>query len=467
MDYSKLSIADYIRGLRSGKFTAMEAVEFFVNRCKSDEHNAILEVFESWKIHAKRIDTKIKNGEKLGRLVGVPIVIKDNILYENHKASSASKILGSLVSPYSSTIVRRLLEEDAILTARANMDEFAMGGTGSHNSKGQVLNAHDTTKIAGGSSGGSAVALARGYCLVALGSDTGGSVRQPAAYNGVYGIKPTYGSVSRYGIISFGSSIEQVGVFANSAHDLKAVFDVISGHDPMDATSLKITDSAPIAKPKIGYIKEIADAFAKTPYAGTYETALKTLEATYGKTVPLSIPGLTQTALPVYYIIAMVEAASNMARYDGVRFTDIPEEIANTQSLEQLYTATRSELFGDEVKRRILLGNFLLCQGHNLSDLYKKAKSFQHELISSFEESFKKVNAIVMPITYGPAPEVGALSDPVMEYLEDLFTVPANLVHIPSIAVPCAKVNGMPMGIQIMGKKFSENLLFKIAEEVK
>ena len=468
MDLHKLSITEYVDLIKSKKISVFDAVKQFTDKAAKDKHNAVLEVFSSWMDKAKSLDERIANDEKVGKFAGVPVFIKDNILYKGHKSSASSNILKDFVSPYSSTVVSKLLKEDAIIIGRTNMDEFAMGNSGESSRTGAIKNAVDTTRIAGGSSGGAAVALKLGYCLISIGSDTGGSVRQPASINGVFGIKPTYGSVSRYGVIAYASSIEQVGVFANTVGDTKLALKAISGNDPMDATTHIEPQEKPSKKPKLGYISELHYSYIGSKHSATYESAFEKLTTIYGEITPISIPGLADKALAVYYIMAFIESSSNLARYDGVRYTNIstPKNNNEERSFVELMSDTRTELLGKEAKRRILLGNYLMSRGHSLADLYNKAISYQQELRKSFKKAMESVDAIILPVTHGPAQKIGEITDPVAGYLEDLFTVPANLLHIPAMSVPFGTAEGLPMGVQLLGDKNTENMLFEIAEKL-
>lgn len=467
MDYSKLSIAEYVNGVNQKKFTAVEAVKAFVDKCKKDTRNAVLEVFSDWKTLAAAVDKKVANGQPTGSLAGVPIIIKDNILYEGHISSAGSKMLEKFVSPYSATIVEKLLAADAVIIARANMDEFSMGGTCENSAYGPCKNALSDKNVSGGSSGGCAVAVALGMCLGAIGTDTGGSVRQPASFNGVVGVKPTYGTVSRFGLIAYASSLDQAGPIAKTVDDVQLLLDVIAGKDINDATSVDMPavkkELFDVKKLRVGRIKEVWSAAKNIEMIERYNAIFADLEKRGAKIVDVSIPNFDKI-LAAYYIIAPAEACTNLSRFDGVKYTSAVPDAAN---LDQLYKQTRTKYFGSEVKRRIMLGSFVLSS--SFSDAYyTKAVRLQKFLRARMSEVFKTVDCVLLPTAFGPATELGKpVTDPVQAYLEDLFTVPANILGIPAISVPCgAAKNGLPIGLQIMTDKFNEKLLFSISKDI-
>ena len=450
-------IKEYVKSLKNKEFTATEKIRFYENKIKSDKHNAVLEFFPSAYELAKVVDDKIAKGAKLGCLAGVPIIIKDNILYDGHIASAGSKMLEKFVAPYSSTIVEKLLAEDAIIIGRANMDEFAMGTTGENSAFGATLNALSDKCVAGGSSSGSAVAVAAGLCLGAIGTDTGGSVRVPAVNNGMFGIKPTYATVSRYGIVAFASGLEQAGAICKTAEDTELLQSVISGKDNFDGTLLNTPFNKAnfdITTLRIGVIKEIENY---KDIIQDYDKHHKLLEwfKTAGATIKeISMPHL-DLCLPTYYIIATAEATSNLGRFDGVKYT----------SHDTNLTDTRTKFFGEEVKRRIMLGNFVLSSGY-FDAYYGKAKKVQSAVRSVFVKAFDDVDCIIIPVTLSDANKLGEkTTNPVEMYLIDLFTVSANIAGVPALAVPFEKgKKGLPIGFQILGKHFDDKLLFEIAK---
>ncbi|MCL2756073.1 MAG: aspartyl/glutamyl-tRNA amidotransferase subunit A [Firmicutes bacterium] len=462
MDYSTLSITDYISAVKSKKFTVTEAVATFVEKCKKNEKNAIREVFESWQENAKRIDEKIKNGETLGPLAGVPIIIKDNILYKNHGASVGSRMLENFVAPYSSAVVEKLLAADAVIIARANMDELSLGSSGKKSAFGIVKNAISDNHIAGGTSSGPSVAVASGLCLVAIGTDTGGSCRMPASYNGIVGIRPTYGRVSRYGIPGASSALDTVGVLSRNVQDNEYVLDIIAGKDKRDMTSIEYNKQAHIEinKLRIGRVKQIDKEFRSSEYHTNLEKAISVLQNKGAKIVDIDVPVLDDV-VSVYYTLNPALVASSFAKYDGVRYTST----IDASNISELYKETRNKYFSDEVKRRIIFGNSALATEDGDS-LYRKALTLQNVIKREFDKVFKDIDAIILPTTYGEALLMSSeLQDSTAEYLNDLFTVPASLIGLPALSVPFGKgENNLPLGIQIMSKKDGEQVVYALAK---
>ena len=451
-----MGITQYVQDIKSKKITALKACEAFVKRCQADKKGAILEVFDSWKTQAKKIDDKIKKGESVGRLAGVPITIKDNLLYKGHKASAASKIMQGFVSPYTATVIEKLLAEDAIIIARVDMDEFAMGGLGRYAYQGVAKNAHSDNHHAGGSSSGSAVSVALDYCLASLGSDTGGSVRFPAALNGVVGVKPTYGSVSRYGAVAFGSGIEQIGVFAKTTADTQLVLDVISGKCEKDATTLvpptKGKTFNGLNGLKVGRVIELMDAFKGSPFYAHYDQIFEKLKSQGAKVIDISLPTITKS-INCYYALAPTQGASNLARFDGVKYG----AHADAETLDELYVKTRSQGFGAEVKRRIVLGNMLL------GTKVQNRSNVKNKITTELESALEKVDVIITPTGAGSAPQIGKPIDPVEDYLVDLFTAPANLTGLPAMSIPCGTDElGLPLGLQIIAARWEEKFMFAV-----
>lgn len=463
MDYSKLSLIE-IRDLISKKKTTSEqVVKFFMDQCEKQKNlNAVIEVYDDVLERAREVDKKIATGVRVGVLAGVPIAIKDNILYKGKKMSCASKFLENFVAPYSSTIVTKLLAEDAIIFARTNMDEFAMGGSTENSCYGACHNAVDPSYVAGGSSGGSAAMVAAGLVPCAIGTDTGGSIRQPASFNGVVGIKPTYGTVSRYGIVAFASSLDQASPIAKTAGDCELVLSVIAGKDCHDATTIenKFVVSKTPKKFKIGICKQILEELKGTEYFDKFNAALVQVKKQFDL-VEVDVPHITNS-LACYYVIAPAEATSNLARFDGVKYTTRAD---GTTDLNSVYVKSRSEGFGAEVKRRIMLGNFVLSSGY-FDAYYNKAKKVERLIKKEFSEAFKKCDAIMLPTTLGTAFKIGEKSsDPVTMYKEDLFTVPANIAGLPAISVPYASgENGLPLGMQFMANANCDSTILEIAK---
>ncbi len=431
--------------------------------------NAFIEVFDKESLQrAGELDSRRKKGESLGQLHGVVIAIKDVICHKDHKISAASNILKSFTSLYNSTAVKKLLEADAIIIGNCNCDEFAMGSTNENSCYGNVLNALDETKVPGGSSGGSAVAVQAGLCMLSLGSDTGGSVRQPADFCGIIGFKPGYGRVSRYGLIAYASSFDQIGIFGNTIEDVALAMEVISGEDEFDSTvSIKeinnfSNDIDQEKKPVIAYFKNALDHHSLDPEIKNQIYSLIDQLKKDGYTVePLNFKWL-EYVVPTYYVLTTAEASSNLSRYDGVRFG--PATTSNEVDLTKYYTTNRSNGFGKEVKRRIMLGTFVLSAGY-YDAYYTKAQQVRRILSEQTNSIFKKYDAFIMPTVTSTAFRLDEISkDPIAMYLADIYTVYANLVGIPGISIPLFKhSDGLPFGLQIMSNKFNELSLLKFS----
>lgn len=417
---------------------------------------------------ADAADVRRRQGEARGPLDGLPVAIKDNMVQAGEPTTCASRILEGFVSPYTSTAVQRLRDAGAIVIGRANMDEFAMGSSTEHSVFGPSHNPWDLTRTTGGSSGGSAAAVAAGIVPAALGSDTGGSIRQPSSFCGVTGIKPTYGRVSRWGLVAFASSLDQIGVMARSAADCALVLDCISGHDPRDSTSLP--EPAPdhrgalgselsgvvIGLPREYFVEEGVDAAVLS----TVREAVAELERAGAKTREVSLPH-ARYGIATYYLIADAEASSNLARYDGVRYG---RRATGASGLTEMYEQTRSEGFGDEVKRRIILGTYVLSAGY-YDAYYRKAQQVRTLLRRDFEQAFEGCDVIATPT----APEIAfrlgeKTDDPLSMYLSDIYTVSANLAGIPGMSLPCGTSQGMPVGLQLMGPSRGEVALLRVAD---
>ena len=462
MDYSKLTLIEIKDGIASGAFSSEEVTRHFIKVChEKRDLNAMVEIFDDAIEMAKAVDQKRKNKEKLGKLAGVPIAIKDIILYKGKKSGCASKLMQDFVAPYNSTVVEKLLAEDAVIIGRTNMDEFAMGGSTEKSYYGPCHNAHSFEHVAGGSSGGSAVAVAAGMVPCALGTDTGGSIRQPSSYNGTVGIKPTYGTVSRYGIVAFASSLEQCSPITKTIEDCEYVLRIIAGKDEHDGTTItNYMVREPKQKYTLGVCKEVMSKFKTMAGYAPYAKAIEQIKSVFD-IVEISIPHISNS-LACYYIIAPAEATSNLARFDGVKYTRRSE---NAKDLESVYVESRSEGFGKEVKRRIMLGNYVLSSGY-FDAYYSKAKKVQRLIKKEFKEAFSHCDAIILPTTTGVAFKIGEkMNDPVSMYLEDLFTVPANISGMPALVVPYAKgEKNLPLGMQFIGDEKQEGNLFDIAK---
>ncbi|MEO6219741.1 MAG: Asp-tRNA(Asn)/Glu-tRNA(Gln) amidotransferase subunit GatA [Ginsengibacter sp.] len=467
--FSFKSIDDYIEELHQGNASCYETVKHYLNKIQDLRHlNAFVEVFQSESLdRAKLLDLKRKDGGYCGKLHGVVIAIKDIICYEGHRITAASAILREFVSVYSSTAVSRLLDEDAIIIGSCNCDEFAMGSTNENSVYGRVKNALDEQKVPGGSSGGSAVAVQAGMCMVSLGSDTGGSVRQPADFCGITGLKPTYGSVSRHGLIAYASSFDQIGIFSNTVEDAAKVLETINGKDKFDSTvKQELPQKFPISSNtgfyKIAILKNALEHKSLDAEIRENINALSDKLKIEGHEVDELEFDLIDFIVPAYYVLTTAEASSNLSRYDGVRYGYRDED--DESDLIKLYKKTRSKGFGKEVKRRIMLGTFVLSEGY-YDAYFTKAQQVRQLLIEQTQRIFNNYDAIIMPTVPATAFEAGNMEkDPIAVYLADIYTVYANLTGIPAISLPLFKhSNGMPFGVQVLSNKFNELTLLKIS----
>ena len=459
------TIIELVNKIKSRELKSVDVVKHYIDIINDKkEYNAVIEVFDDALDIAKSIDERLDNGEELGKLAGVPIVIKDNILYKGKIAGCASKFMQEYHAEYNSTVVNKLISEGAVIIGRANMDEFAMGGSTEKSVYGPCLNALDKTRVPGGSSGGSACAVAGGMTPCALGTDTGGSIRQPSSFNGIVGIKPTYGRVSRFGIVAFASSLDQVGPITNNVADNAYMLSILAGYDENDGTSLKAevpnymnAINQDIKGVKIGICNQVK-ALMKDSKA--FDEAVEWFESQGAEIINVDIKDI-ELCLPVYYILAPAEASSNLGRFDGVKYT---RRSKDAKTLEEIYSKSRSEGFGAEVQRRIMLGNFVLSSGY-YDAYYVKAKKVQQAVKKQFKEAFSKCDCIIMPTTLGEAYKIGSITNPVDMYLEDIFTIPANIAGIPSINIPYAKgPNGLPLGLQVMAKELNEMMVYRVAD---
>jgi aspartyl-tRNA(Asn)/glutamyl-tRNA(Gln) amidotransferase subunit A len=452
--------------LDAGKLSLPDLVEHYVARIEQRTHlNIFLEVWkEEAKVRAEAIQSKIKDGTA-GRLAGAVIAVKDNICITGHKVTASSKILEGFESIYSATAIERLLAEDAILIGRCNCDEFAMGSSNENSAYGIVRNPLDENRVPGGSSGGSAAAVAAGMCLMALGSDTGGSIRQPASFCGLVGLKPTYGRISRYGLIAYASSFDQIGPLSRSIEDSILLYEIMAGRDIMDGTtsSKKVEPFQGAGeKPfKIAYLQECMESEGMTPSVKqAFEEQVRKLEAA-GHTVEAVPFPLLESIIPAYYILTTAEASSNLARFDGIHYGYRSEE---AKDINSTYVLSRSEAFGEEVKRRILLGTFVLSAGY-YDAYYTKAQKLRRLVKEKTEEILAEYDLIMTPSTPTVAFALDSVKDPISMYLQDIFTIQANLTGLPAISLPLATADdGMPLGIQFLAKAFHEDVLFDIAE---
>lgn len=470
--YSFSTINQLESDLKSGSVSCKSLVEQAIAEiAKKKQLNAFLEVFESSALEqAQGVDEKIKAG-KAGKLAGVLVGLKDNICFKGHKVSASSKILEGFESLYSATVVDRLIAQDAIIIGRLNCDEFAMGSSNENSAFGNVLNPLNEKCVPGGSSGGAAAAVAANLCHISLGSDTGGSIRQPASFTGTVGFKPTYGRVSRYGLIAYASSFDQIGPITKTVEDSALVLEVIAGKDAHDNTSsLKEVENysqqlKADKKYKIAYLKECVEADGLDPEVKrAVMHQLDALKAAGHEVEGISFPYL-EYLVPTYYVLTTAEASSNLSRFSGIHYGHRTDKATD---LESTYKKSRSEGFGKEVKRRIMLGTFVLSAGY-YDAYYSKGQKVRRIIQDKTKAIFKDFDFILTPSTPGTAFEFGKNSaDPIKMYLEDIFTVQANIAGVPAISVPCGThSNGLPIGLQLMCDFFEESKLLNLASKIK
>jgi aspartyl-tRNA(Asn)/glutamyl-tRNA(Gln) amidotransferase subunit A len=460
------SIAEIQKALHSGK-TALDLVEEHLSFIESNKHlNAFLEVFtDSARAQAQVVDQKINAGTA-GQLAGVIVGIKDNICFKDHKVSASSKILAGFESIYTSTVLQRLIDQDAIVIGRLNCDEFAMGSSNENSAFGPVQNNWKPNYVPGGSSGGSAVAVSAHLCTVSLGSDTGGSVRQPASWTGTFGIKPTYGRLSRYGLIAYASSFDQIGFFTNELSDTQLLLALTAGEDPYDATSSSKTYQTRANLPeklKIGVLAECLNHPGLDPEIKTkLDQTLTDLRTQGHQIIEVSFPYLDYM-VPTYYVLTTAEASSNLSRFDGVHFG---YRSADAKGVEETYVKSRSEGFGPEVQRRIMTGTFVLSHGY-YDAYYTKGQQVRRVLKDRTTALLQQCDVLLSPTTPTTAFEMNAVKDPIQMYLQDIFTVHANLTGNPAISIPFGvHSNELPFGIQLMARDFEEDLLFHAAQQI-
>ena len=466
-----MAIADLRKKLIKGELSSKELLQEKLKRIKEVDStlNSFLTVTsESALNQAESIDTKLSSGEKLPRLAGIPLGIKDNLCTKGIRTTCASKILENFIPPYESTVTKRLLDSGAVMIGKTNLDEFAMGSSTETSAFGATLNPWNINKVPGGSSGGSAASVAAGLCLGSLGSDTGGSIRQPASFCGVVGLKPTYGRVSRWGLIAFASSLDQIGPFATNVADTAELLQVIAGKDKLDSTTVDVpvpnyvdSLSKSIKGLKIGLIDNCFQHEGLSSYVK--ESVLKSaslLESLGAEIVNISCPRFND-GIATYYIIAPSEASANLARYDGVKYGFRSDD---AQSLLEMTSKSRALGFGNEVKRRILIGTYALSAGY-VDAYYKKAQQVRTLIRNDFDQAFKKVDILLAPTS--PTTAFGSgqnVDNPMAMYLSDLLTIPANLAGLPAISLPCGFDNeGLPIGLQLIGNVFDEARILQVA----
>lgn len=468
-ELSTLTIHTATKKLRKKEVSSVELTKAFLGRIEKLDKK--IEAFlcvvpEKALKQAQKMDDLRAKGQDLGPLMGIPIAPKDIYLTEGIPTTCASKILEGYIPPYNSTVIEKLLSAGSVILGKVNLDEFAMGSSTENSSFKITKNPWDLSRVPGGSSGGSSAAVAADLCLASLGTDTGGSIRQPAALCGIVGLKPTYGRVSRYGVIAFASSLDQMGPMTKDVEDSALLMNVMAGHDDFDSTSIKIPVpdytsflNQSIKGMKIGVPKEYFADGIDAVVADSVKQAIDQMKKLGAEISEVSLP-YSQYATAAYYIIAPAEASSNLARYDGVRFG----LRAESKTLADMYEKTKTEGFGREVKRRIMLGTYVLSAGY-YDAFYIKAQKARTVILKDFQDAFKKCDAIVAPVTPTTAFKIGEkTSDPLQMYLSDIFTIPVNMAGLPGLSVPCGfDKNNLPIGLQIIGKPFDEGTLFKLA----
>ncbi len=464
------ALEDIAKSVRSGKVHAIDMVEQALKNIEDNkEYKALISVLaDSARSHAEEIDYLIANGDTngIGRLTGVPFIAKDNFLTINGETTAASNILKGFNAPYQSTVIQLLEDEGAICVAKANLDAFAHGSSTENSDFFTSLNPHDKTRVPGGSSGGSAASVVLGMAPFALGSDTGGSIRLPASFSGCVGFKPTYGLVSRSGVVAMGSSLDCIGPLAKSVADIALIMDVISGRDPLDGTTIERSKDSytkldsNVKGKTIGIVKEYMGEGLDTDVRARIDAAVVQLKNAGAVIKEVSLPSLP-LALAVYYIICPAEVSSNLSRYDGQRF-GFSDQSATT--LDESYELSREKGFGKEAKRRIMIGTYVLSSGY-YDAYYKKAQTVRTKLINEFSNAFESVDFLLGPTAPSTAFKIGEnTNDPLKMYLIDIMTVAANLVGVPSISVPCGDINGLPVGLQLMAAQTKDRELLSLAK---
>ena len=466
MKLIELTIKQAHEGLKKGEFTSVELTKAYLEEIKKSNKdiNAYLSISEDLALsQAEEADKKIASGE-FGMLTGIPCAIKDAILVEGQKCTSASKILENYVAPYDATVITKLKAEGVVILGKTNLDEFAMGGSGENSAYGVTKNPHDQTRVAGGSSSGSAASVAANMACFSLGSDTGGSIRLPSSFCGLVGLKPTYGAVSRYGLIAFGSSLDQIGPIGKTVEDVKTIFQAICGKDKMDATS---TDykfenlDTELRGLRIGIPKEYFVKGIDSEVEKIIKSAIEKAKSSGAEIVEISLPS-TEFALACYYIVAPAEASANLARFDGIRYG----LSVKSDNLLDVYLKTKGHGFGAEVKRRIMLGTYTLSSGY-YDAYYKKAQEVRQLIKEDFSKAFEIVDVIFAPTSPVPAIKIGERTeDPLSMYLMDIYTVSVNLAGICGISIPAGRTEGLPVGLQIIGNHFQENKILSIASKM-
>ncbi len=461
-----MSINELHQKLIKKEISAIELTQEYLQKIKKEdkEINAFLTLTPELAIEqAKKSQEIIEKQEKNAPLIcGIPCAIKDVILVKDIRCTAASKILENYIAPYDATAIKKLKKEGAVILGKTNLDEFAMGSSTENSAFFTTKNPLDKTRVPGGSSGGSAAAVAADFCQYALGSDTGGSIRQPASFCGIVGLKPTYGSVSRYGLMAMASSIDQIGPFGKNVEDVEIIFNIIKGKDRFDSTSVEAQSTrkeTEIRKLKIGIPKEYFLEGIEKGVKEEIEKSIELFKKAGAQIIEISLPH-TEYALAVYYLIMPSEVSANLARYDGIKYATSESKNQNVKELFEVYAKTRGKYFGKEPKRRIVLGTFALSAGY-YDQFYNKAQKARYLIKEDFIKAFQKVDLIVAPTSPTVAFKIGEkINDPIKMYLSDIFTVAPSLAGIPAISIPCGKSENLPVGIQFMAPHFYENILF-------
>jgi len=466
-ELNQLTIKQAAEKLDKREISSVELTNACLKQIKKNDNkiNAYLSVFEETALsQAKKADERRAKGET-NELLGIPMAVKDNILIADLPCTAGSKILENYIAPYDATVIKKLRDAGAIFLGKTNMDEFAMGSSTENSGFFPTKNPHDLSRVPGGTSGGSAAAVAADDCCYALGSDTGGSIRQPASFCGVVGLKPTYGAVSRYGLISFASSLDQIGLFAKTAEDAKIIFEAIKGKDELDSTSAEPNFKSKILNlksVKIGIPKEYFIEGMEIEVEKIIKNAIKKIEALGVKIEKISLPH-SKYALACYYIICTSEASANLARYDGIRYGCKSQIKSQIQNLTEVYLENRGQGFGTEVKRRIMLGTYALSTGY-YEAYYLKAQKVRTLIKQDFDKAFEKIDFVLTPTSPTPAFKLGEKTKDLLQmYLSDIFTVPVSLAGIPALSLPIGKTQGLPVGLQIIGKPFQEKKILNFA----
>ena len=464
MNILDMTLSELCKALGEKKLSSVEATEACLKRIESTKelNNFITVCSTDAMTAAHNADEKLKSGNADMPLLGVPIAVKDNIVTENIRTTCASEMLDSFIPPYDATVIKKLKAAGAVILGKTNMDEFAMGSTNEFSAFGAAHNAIDPSRVPGGSSGGSASAVAAKQAFCALGSDTGGSIRQPAAYNGVVGFKPTYSAVSRYGLVAFASSLDQIGPITRTADDALEVAKAIFGRDALDTTSADVILPDKLIGDVKGKTVGIADEFLSGlggRESAAFDAAVKALERMGANVKRVSIKSF-DAALAVYYVLSSAEASSNLARYDGVKYGRRAEKYTD---ISDLYEKTRTEFFGDEVKRRIMIGNYVLSSGY-YDAYYIKASKARTVIKREYDAALSVCDVLLCPTAPSIAPKIGAEPDPSKVYLSDIYTVPVNIAGLPAVSVPFGSIDGMPLGVQVIGKAGADGVVLDVAK---